>query len=48
MDIDLLFKIALLIVVVGISVKAIKAISGFIFKMAFILLIILFIYKIFI
>jgi len=48
MDIDLLFKIALLIVVVGISVKAIKAISGFIFKMAFILLIISFIYKMFI
>ncbi|HSQ89599.1 hypothetical protein [Romboutsia sp.] len=48
MDIDLIFKIAWLIVAVGISIKAIKAISGFVFKMAFILLIVLLVYKMFI
>lgn len=48
MDIDLIFKIALLIVLAGISIKIVKAVSGFVFKMAFILLIVLFIYRMFV
>lgn len=47
MDIDLIFKIALLIVVIGISIKAIKAISGLVFKIALVAFIILLFYKIF-
>ena len=48
MDIDLLFKIALLIVVVGLSIKVLTAVSGFIFKIALVLFIILLVYKMFI
>ena len=48
MEIDLIFKIVMLIVVVGLSIKALKAITGFIFKIALVLFIILLVYKMFI
>ncbi|MGL5314736.1 MAG: hypothetical protein ACRC92_15905 [Peptostreptococcaceae bacterium] len=48
MDIDLIFKIVLAIVVVGIGIKIVRTITGMIFKIALILLIILVFYKLFI
>lgn len=48
MDINLIFKIVMLIVVVGLSIKILTAVSGFIFKIALVLFIILLIYKMFI
>ena len=48
MDIDLIFKIALAIVVIGIGVKVVKSITGLIFKIALIVLICLLFYKFFI
>ena len=48
MDINLLFKVVLLIVIIGIAIKVIKLVSGAIFKIAFILLILLLLYKLFI
>lgn len=48
MDINFVIKLLILIVIVGLSIKAIKAISGFIFKLALISLILLFVYKLFI
>jgi hypothetical protein len=48
MEIDLIFKIVMLIVVVGLSIKVLKAVSGFIFKIALVLFIILLVYKMFI
>ena len=47
-NMDLIFKTLMLIVVIGISIKAIKFITSFIFKIALVLFIILMIYKIFI
>ncbi|MEG1311205.1 MAG: hypothetical protein RR942_16545 [Romboutsia sp.] len=48
MNIDLVFKIVLLIVVIGISCKVIKAITSIGFKIALVVLIVLFFYKMFI
>lgn len=48
MDINLIFKIVMLIVVVGLSIKVLTAVSGFIFKIALVLFIILLVYKMFI
>lgn len=42
MTVDLLFKIALFIVVIGIAIKLLKIVSGLVFKIALIALIILF------
>lgn len=47
MDLNLIIKILLLIVVIGVSFKIIKYISGFIFKLALIGLILLFVYNMF-
>lgn len=47
MDIDLIFKIVLLIVVIGISIKAIKAITSLVFKIALVAFIVLLFYKMF-
>lgn len=47
MDLNLIIKILLLIVVIGISFKIIKYISGLIFKLALIGLILLFVYNMF-
>ncbi len=48
MDLNLLFRIILIIVVIGIAFKLIKFITSVIFKIAFILLAILLAYKMFI
>ncbi|WP_270940017.1 hypothetical protein [Romboutsia lituseburensis] len=48
MDIDLIFKIVLLIVVIGIAIKALKFITSFMFKIALVLFVVLMIYKLFI
>lgn len=48
MDLNLLFRIVLIIVVIGIAFKLIKFITSVIFKIAFILLAILLAYKMFI
>lgn len=48
MDLNLLFKIVLIIVIIGIAFKVIKFITSVVFKIAFILLSILLLYKIFI
>lgn len=48
MDINLILKLLILIVIIGLSIKAIKTISGLIFKLALVGLVILFIYKLFI
>ncbi|MGL6105973.1 hypothetical protein [Romboutsia sp.] len=48
MDIDLIFKLVLIIVIIGISVKALKFLTSFIFKIALVALIILVVYKMFI
>lgn len=48
MDIDLIFKIVMLIVIAGLSIKALKAVTGFVFKIALVLFIILLVYKMFI
>ncbi len=48
MDLNLLFRIVLIIFVIGIAFKAIKFITSVAFKIAFILLFILLFYKIFI
>lgn len=45
MNIDLIIKIVLLIVVVGISIKVFKAITGMIFKVALVALVLLILYK---
>ncbi|WP_199533637.1 hypothetical protein [Romboutsia maritimum] len=47
MDIDLLFKIVVLIVLLGITIKVIKLISGAVFKIALILFVLLLLYKMF-
>ncbi len=47
MDMDLILKILILIVVVGLTFKAIKAITGLVFKVAIILLVVLLIYRFF-
>jgi len=47
MDLDLLFKIALTIVAVGISYKIIKAVAGVAFKVALLFVIILFVIRMF-
>lgn len=47
MDINLIFKIVLLIVIIGISIKALKIITSVVFKIALFLLIALLIYKMF-
>ncbi len=48
MNIDLIFKILMLIVLLGISIKAIKLVSSLIFKIAVVGFVILFVYKLFI
>ncbi|WP_199534017.1 hypothetical protein [Romboutsia weinsteinii] len=48
MDLDLLFKIVLFIVAIGISFKVIKAVTGMIFKLSLLVLILLMFYKMFI
>lgn len=48
MDLNLLFRIVLIIIVIGIAFKSIKFITSVAFKIAFILLFILLFYKIFI
>lgn len=48
MSLDLIFKIILIIVVVGIALKAIKFITGLVFKIAFILLFLFLVYKLFV
>lgn len=48
MDINLLFRLCLFIVFIGIAFKTIKLISGIVFKIAFAILILLFLYNIFI
>lgn len=45
MDIDLLLRLCVLIVVIGITVKAIRLISGIAFKIASVVLIMLLLYK---
>ncbi|HBF5386848.1 TPA: hypothetical protein KOQ41_001521 [Clostridioides difficile] len=47
MDMDLLFKIVFAIVDIGVSVKIIKTVASLAFKIALILLIILFVYRMF-
>lgn len=47
-NIDLIFKIVMLIVCVGVSIKAIKFISRFVFKIAIVIFVILLAYKMFI
>ncbi|WP_171903884.1 hypothetical protein [Clostridioides difficile] len=47
MDMDLLFKIVFAIVAIGVSVKIIKTVASLTFKIALILLIILFVYRMF-
>ncbi|MGL4913432.1 MAG: hypothetical protein ACRC3Y_13495 [Romboutsia sp.] len=47
-NIDLIFKVLMLIVIIGISVKAIKFITSVVFKIALVLFIILLVYKMFI
>ncbi len=47
MDMDLLFKIVFAIVAIGVSVKIIKTVASLAFKIALILLIILFVYRMF-
>lgn len=48
MDINLIIKVLILIVVIGLSLKAVRAITGLIFKAALVGLVLLFIYKLFI
>lgn len=48
MDLSLLFRIVLIIVIIGLAFKAIKFITNVVFKVAFILLFVLLFYKIFI
>ena len=48
MDLDIVIKIAILVVGIGVSIKAIKFISGLIFKLSFIALIFLTFYNLFI
>ncbi len=48
MDIDLIFKIALAIVIIGFGIKIVKTITGMIFKIALVVLILLVFYKLFI
>ncbi|MEF9992268.1 MAG: hypothetical protein RRZ84_02510 [Romboutsia sp.] len=45
MDLDLIFKIVLVIVVIGVSVKAIKMLTGIVFKIALVSLVLLLLYK---
>lgn len=45
MDINLLLRLCFLIVVIGITVKAIKLVSGIAFKIASVVLILLLLYK---
>lgn len=47
MDLNLIIKILILIVVIGLAFKVVKAITGLIFKGALIALVLLFIYKLF-
>ncbi|MEG0050859.1 MAG: hypothetical protein RR712_01670 [Terrisporobacter sp.] len=47
MSLNLLLKIALLIVLIGVAFKLLKLVSSFIFKAAFIILIILLVCKFF-
>lgn len=47
MDIDLIFKVVFAIVAIGVSVKIIKTVASLAFKVALILLIILFVYRMF-
>lgn len=47
-DINLLFRLCIFIVIFGIAFKVIKLISGVIFKVASVILILLLIYKLFI
>ncbi|HBF0960912.1 hypothetical protein J0W56_04220 [Clostridioides difficile] len=47
MDMDLLFKIVFAIAAIGVSVKIIKTVASLAFKIALILLIILFVYRMF-
>ena len=42
MTIELLFKIALLIVVAGIAIKLLKFVSGVVFKVALVMVVLLF------
>ena len=42
MTIDLLFRIALLIVVAGIAIKLLKFVSGVVFKVALVMVVVLF------
>lgn len=42
MTIDLLFKIALLIVVIGVGIKLLKFVSGVVFKLALVMVVVLF------
>ena len=42
MTIELLFKIALLIVVAGIAIKLLKFVSGVVFKVALVMVVVLF------
>ncbi|MBU5336612.1 hypothetical protein [Intestinibacter bartlettii] len=42
MTIDLLFKIALLIVAIGVGIKLLKFVSGVVFKLALVMVVVLF------
>ncbi len=42
MTIDLLFKIALLIVAAGVAIKLFKFVSGVVFKLALVMVVVLF------
>ena len=48
MDIDLIFRIALSIVIIGFGIKIVKTIGGMIFKIALLVSIALVFYKLFI
>ncbi|MDB8803793.1 MULTISPECIES: hypothetical protein [unclassified Romboutsia] len=48
MNIDLIFKIVMAIVLIGITIKAIKFLGGLVFKIALVLFIILLVYRMFI
>ncbi len=48
MNIDLIFKIVMAIVLIGITIKAIKFLCGLVFKIALVLFIILLVYRMFI
>ncbi|WP_195937998.1 hypothetical protein [Romboutsia sp. 1001713B170131_170501_G6] len=48
MNIDLIFKIVMAIVLIGITIKVIKFLGGLVFKIALVLFIILLVYRMFI